>query len=77
MVILNNCYIKLMALGIDMNSVGSGDLFTKQLLSVFPNHPAWEYDFSSDQLKILVDEGEIIPDLSMFGEVIPNDNTVG
>jgi hypothetical protein len=77
MVTLINCYQKLVELGIDMNAIGSGDLFSKALLDVFPEHYVWEYDFASDRLLITIAEDEVAPDLSMFGEVLPNAYTMG
>jgi hypothetical protein len=74
---LGNCNVKLLVLGIDMNAIGSGALFTDQLTPILPNYESWEYDFEFDQLKIWVPDGTEIPDLSKFGEVLSIDSSMG
>jgi hypothetical protein len=67
-IILINCDTHLKALGIDMNEIGATDQFVK-LLQEKIVYDYWEYDFSSDTLKITVLEGNENTDLSEFGEV--------
>jgi hypothetical protein len=67
-IILTNCDTHLKVLGIDMNQTGATDQFVK-LLQKKIVYEYWEYDFSSDTLKITVLEGNENTDLSEFGEV--------
>lgn len=65
---LINCNTRLLALGIDMNAIGSGSLLAEQLPS---NYESWEYDFPADTLLVVLPDSEPIPDMSRFGEVVP------
>lgn len=76
MIILINCKLKLEALGIFMEQRGSGALFEQELVKKL-TYLSWEYDFMQDQIKIWVEEGTGIPDLSEFGEVVTNDDPIG
>lgn len=69
MITLINCKLKLEALGIYMEQIGSGALFTDALTQKMP-YISWEYDFAQDMIKIWVEDGQEIPDLSEFGEVL-------
>lgn len=74
MITLINCKLKLEALGIFMEQRGSGALFEEKLIEKLI-YLSWEYDFAQDQIKIWVEEGTIIPDLSEFGEVVADEFT--
>lgn len=76
MITLINCRQKLEALGIYMEQSGSGELFGEKLSEKLV-WMSWEYNSQSDTLTISVEEGTEIPDLSEFGEVVPNDNFTG
>lgn len=73
MIALINCKLKLEALGIYMEQIGSGALFEQELIKKIPNYISWEYDFAKDQIKIWVEEGTEIPDMSDFGELVMDD----
>jgi hypothetical protein len=75
MITLINCKLKLEALGIYMERIGSGALFEQELVKKIPNYVSWEYDFAQDQIKIWVEDGTEIPDLSEFGEVLSYEPT--
>lgn len=75
-IILINCKLKLEALGIYMERIGSGALFEQELIKKVP-YLSWEYDFEQDKIIVWADEETVIPDLSEFGEVVPNDNPMG
>lgn len=60
-----------------MEQIGSGALFTDELSRKIPNSLSWEYNFVQDQIKIWVENGTEIPDLSEFGEVFSYESFVG
>lgn len=74
---LINCNSKLLILGIDMNAIGSFDKLWLEISNRLPFN-GLEYDFPPiDQIIINVDDGTTIPDLSDFGEVLPNADSMG
>lgn len=73
---LINCSPKLAVDGIYMEQVGAFDKLYNEMIQRLPL-VGLEYDFLSDSILIDADEGTIIPDLSNFGEVLPNDNSMG
>lgn len=70
---LINCNVHLLAIGIDMQAIGSGSL----LVTYLPNCEAWEYDYLEDRLTITYLDGVTIPDVSQLGEVVPSDSPLG
>lgn len=52
-----------------MEHIGSGALFEQELIKKIPNYVSWEYDFAEDQIKIWIEEGTEIPDMSDLGEL--------
>lgn len=56
-----------------MEQIGSGALFEQELVKKIPNYVSWEYDFAQDQIKIWVEDSTETPDLSEFGEVLPDE----
>lgn len=75
MITLINCKLKLEALGIYMEQIGSGALFEQELVKKIPNYISWEYDFAKDRIIIWVEEGTEIPDMSDFGELVVDEPT--
>lgn len=71
-IILINCKSYLLAIGIDMELRGSGELFTEKLTEKLPDYQGWEYNFSEEKLIIWINEGTEIPDMSEFGELVTN-----
>lgn len=59
-----------------MEQMGAGELLAERL-SAKLIYLSWEYYFRQETLIIYVEEGTEIPDLSEFGEVLPNDNSMG
>jgi hypothetical protein len=59
-----------------MEQTGAGELLAERL-SAKLTYLSWEYYFRQEMLIIYVEEGTEIPDLSEFGEVLPNDNSMG
>jgi hypothetical protein len=76
MITIVNCKSYLEALGIYMEQTGAGELLAERL-SAKLTYLSWEYYFRQEMLIIYVEEGTEIPDLSEFGEVLPNDNSMG
>lgn len=69
---LIDCNTRLLAIGIDMQPIGSGELLSIKLTEKFP-YETWEYNYISDSLLLTVADGTIIPDMSEIGEVVPDD----
>lgn len=68
---LINCGDKISTLGIDINAIGGWDQLRNQLnakISLLSSG----YDIDSQTITIEVEDGSLIPDLSMFGEVQTN-----
>lgn len=75
---LINCDVNLKGnFGIDMQAIGSFDQLCTQLSAKLPFLNV-EYDYPPlDYILIEVQDGIIVPDLSMFGEVQPYGNPLG
>lgn len=73
---LINCKQKLEAMGVFMELIGSGAIFSDILTRKIP-YLSWEYDFALDKILIWVDDGMSIPDLSEFGEVVLDGAPIG
>lgn len=74
-----NCDSKLKKIGIDMNEIGSGAKLDSELIKTIL-YVNWEYVYVEDNLNIFCEDNTVIPDMSIFGEileVLPYDNTVG
>lgn len=69
---LENCDVKLKAMGIDMELVGSFDLL-QAAMSARLTYTGIEYNFPPlDVMYIDVEDDTVIPDLSDFGTVVPD-----
>lgn len=75
---LINCKEKLVAKNIDMETIGSGEILSGELLK-YTSFISWEYLYIEDQLTIFLEGETLILDLSSFGDVVevPNDNFMG
>lgn len=73
---LINCSPKLALKGIYMEEVGAFDKLYDQIYTKLP-FTGLEFDFSTDSIKITVDNDTPVVDLSDFGEVVPNDSSMG
>lgn len=74
---LINCNVRLLALGIDMQAIGSGNLMNDVVSAKLPNYQSWGYDYITDTVTITVPDDSVIPDMSDLGEVVPNDSPIG
>lgn len=73
---LKNCYNNFLKMSIDINEIGAGEKLTEAISSKV-DFLSWEYKYHDDILTITTDENTVIPDMSEFGEVIIDDNTIG
>lgn len=74
---IKNCNFHLLLLGIDMNMEGSINLLHSAVLPRIASYSSIMYEFATDTIRIEVPDGVSIPDLSVFGEVIINDSSMG
>lgn len=73
---LINCDVKLKAMGIDMQAIGSFDALQVQL-STRLSYTGLEYNFPPmDCVYIDVEDGTEVPYLSDFGEVVTDDGSI-
>lgn len=66
---LINCNARLLALGINMQAIGSGELLADKLPT---NYESWEYDYIADMLLVTLPDGSEVPDMSQLGELVPD-----
>lgn len=74
---LINCNDRLLAMGIDMQAIGAYEQLCTELSGCL-SFMYVEYNFPpADYLLIGVEDGYEVPDLSAFGEVVPNGDYIG